>query len=238
MRIAHKVLREPVRGPLSTPILNGLRAWHAALSAAHGFGAEIDAPAWRSVLLGADDLRMLAIIADEVLASGGLKEAVVLYRFIAGMDPLVRPTQQSHQGGPPTLDAVPPELRAAVMRKSPLEEEGGRPKLKPRGKRIEQLALDYETADLVTRRYVGDCLRGACEAGTSEIARAVKAGQPLLVRMWRDGDPIVQETAILAAFALLQARRIYLPRAEVDDLMTVAAEAGVADVERLRPGPS
>lgn len=230
--VTHEVMAEPVRGSLSTPVMTALRAWRPALKAAHGIEQELDlSPPYKVVTLGADDLPILARIAEETLAAGATAEAVALYRFAHGTDPLLQPWPYRDAIEPLPLEQVPGALREAVSRRSPLEETGGHAKVKPRGRRTEQLARDYVGADSVTARYIADCLRDACgHAGESEIDRANKSGQPLLLSMWRGPDPMVREIAILAIFGILRARRLYFP---VADLIAAAAESGIADMAEI-----
>ncbi|MFV0679486.1 hypothetical protein [Ottowia sp.] len=240
MQIAHAALAQPVVGPLSTPVLNGLRAWHATLRAAHGMGAWFETQPYYNVTLGVEDIPVLAAMAAEALAAGAQAEAVALYRFAAGTDPLVEPWYGKNPVTPLPLEEVPEAVRQAVAWRSPLEDSDGHAKLKPRGRRIEQLAKDFAQSvsegDAVTARYIGHCLRDACSAGGSEIMRALKSGTPLLLALWQHADRMVREMAILPIFDLLHMRSIYAHGIEVDALMAVAEEAGIADIAHLQPG--
>lgn len=235
MIVSHNVMAAPVWGSLATPVMTALGAWHAALGAAHGIASRLDPnPPYKVVTLGADDLPVLARIAEETLAAGAEAEAVALYRFAHGTDPLLQPWPYRDAIDPLPVERVPEALRVAVARRASLEESEGHAKLKPRGRRAEALARDYEDADPVTARYIAHCLRDACgNAGDSEIVRAMKTGRPLLTSMWRGPDPMLREIAILAIFGLLGMRRLYFPAAEVDDLMAAAEESGIADVSEL-----
>ena len=234
MRITHDVLPEPVCGLLSTPVLNALRAWHEALKAAHGIGVWFETHPYNIIALGAEDIPILAAIAAETFAADAKAEAVALYRFAAGTDPLVQPWPYKNPVKPLPLDQIPAELREMVAQRAPLEVHDGHLKVKPRGRRIEQLAGDFAQGDAVTARYIGQYLRDACHAGSSEIIRVVKSGQPLLLDMWSHPDSMVREIAILPILELLYMCSIYFKGAEIEALMKAAEETAIADITHLR----
>jgi hypothetical protein len=153
--ISHPALDAPVRGPLSTPVLNGLRAWHRILQATYSEGAWYKNSYYELATFDAEGVATLARIARETLRTGARDEAVALFRFAHGSDPLILPWGYRDPVTPLALEDVPEDLREVVARRSPLEADGGHPKLKPRGRRVEALAKDYETADAVSARYIG-----------------------------------------------------------------------------------
>ncbi|GGF69172.1 hypothetical protein GCM10007301_31070 [Azorhizobium oxalatiphilum] len=239
MRISHAALAEPVAGPLSAPVLTALRAWHGALTGAHGKGAWFETSAYKIITLDASGVAEMAALAAETLAAGAETEAIALYRFAHGTDPLVQPWPYNDPVAPLSLDAVPEPLREAVAARSPLEENEGHAKLKPRGRRIEQLARDLDGADGVSARYIAHCLRDACgHAGDSEIPRALKAGQPLLVRLWQDENPQLGELAAIATLSMLHMRALYAQGLDADALMAVAGESGIADLSHVQREPA
>lgn len=234
MAIAHPGLAEPVRGPLSTPVLNGLRAWNRTLQAVHGVSAIYEASSYKILTFNADGVAVLARIAEETLATGARDEAIALFRFAHGADPLVKPWPYNDPVAPLPIADVPEDLRDAVAATSPLEAEGGHPKVKPRGRRVEALAEDFATADAVTARVIGHFLREAAAGNESEIDRVIKAGAPVLLAMWEHADPQVREMALIATEAFLGMQGRYSDHCDKGlPLIAHIEAADITDMERI-----
>ncbi|MGU3496061.1 hypothetical protein ACLBXM_18625 [Xanthobacteraceae bacterium A53D] len=240
MTISHKVLAEPVRGSLAAPVLTMMRAWNRALAAAHGIHAQIKASSYVIFTFDAAGVVEMARLGGAALEAGARAEAIALYRFAHGTDPLVKPWPYRDPVPPLPLDEVPEDLRADVARLSPLEADNGHEKLKPRGRRGEQLAKDYAAAgasDVVTARFIGQCMRDVCSVSESDIERALKAARPLLTQLWRYEDAGVREVAMIALCGLLRQCAWFLPRADVKDLLALADEGDICDPADIRPDP-
>lgn len=234
MTFTHPVLAEPVSGPLSTPVLNALRAWHAAWLAAHGEGTWYNSADYKIITFDAEGVAMLARIAAETLDAGARDEAIALYRFAHGTDPLMQPWPYRDPVQPLAIEEVPADLREAVARRSPLAEHDGHAAVKPRGRRAELLAADFISADPVTARYIAQCMRSVCYAlRESEIDRFIKSGPPLLLALWQHEDAQVREAAIIAIMQGLHAFYMHAPREDVSALLTAANEAGIADLKHV-----
>ncbi|QEI08288.1 hypothetical protein FXN63_22480 [Pigmentiphaga aceris] len=228
IHISHPLLATPQTGSLAAPLLPALRAWQGLLTATHGHG--VLAYVYDDcVALDTIDVAMLADLAAQTLAAGAREEAVALYRFAHGSDPFIRPWPYRNPVPPLPLESVPADLQAAVTRRSALADDAELPRLKPRGRRIAQLAAHYQPDDAVSARFIGHMLLNAAgQAGDSEIERALKAGQPLLMALWQHPDPQVQESAILPIVLLLRMHKLYAPGLDASALQAVARESGIA----------
>lgn len=228
MRIGHPDMAGHIEGPLSTPLLNVLRAWHAGLRAKHGIDAPIEINSWKIATFGADGVDILADMAADALSAGAQAEAIALYRFAHRTDPLLQPWPYRDPVAPLALETVPEHLRAAVSRTSRFESDEGFAKVKPRGRRVEQIAAELDLNDAVDARYIAHILRDICGgAGESEIARVWKSGTPLIIDLWNKGDPQVREALILVVFKLFINRRIYMPATEAPELEAIFAEGAI-----------
>ncbi len=229
LSIGHVAVEKPVTGQLTTPLPLALKAWNQALRASipRSKGARINA--WPSfvVTIGAEDLPLWEAIARETFLAGSLDEAVTLYRFACGTDPLIQPWPYRDPVPPVPLEQVPEEIRPAVAARCALENDLELWKLKPRGRRIETLAALYDQGDIVSARYIGHMLREACHVGESELPRALKAGQPLLLKLLGHPDPTVREGAILPSIELVQRWKQYAPNLDGEGLLNAVNALGL-----------
>ncbi|MGU3400886.1 hypothetical protein ACLBWS_14275 [Brucellaceae bacterium D45D] len=205
-----------------------MAAWHAGLRAKHGIDAPIEIRSLKIAIFGANGVDILADIAADALSAGAKAEAIALHRFAHGTDPLLQPWPYRDPVVPLALETAPEHLRAAVSRSSRFESDEAFAKVKPRGRRVEQIAAELDLDGAVDARYLAHILRDACGgAGESEIARVWKSGTPLIIDLWNKGDPQVREALILVVFQPFINRRIYMPATEAPELEAIFAEGAI-----------
>lgn len=232
--ISHPKLPDVVRGSVSKLLLTGLRAWNALIRATTGHGVDFYAQSYTIFALRADDLPVLAAIAGEQLDAGREPQAIQIYRMISGTDPLITPWPYNNPVTPLPLADVPAAIRDEVARRSDLEANGGFAKTKPRGKRIEELAQALDDGDPVNARLVAHYMREASSFNDSEARRALKAGVPLLMRLWANADAGVREATILATENFLNYAAQAADMDGLGALMDLIEDAEVMDLTHLR----
>jgi len=229
IHISHPALDSPQTGSLATPIFTALQAWQKVLTATQGKGRMLYMGHHDCLTLDAHDVATVADLAAQTLAAGARDEAVALYRFAHGTDPWIRPWPYRNPIPPLPEDDVPVALQEAVTRRSPLADDGDLLRLKPRGRRVAQLAARYQPEDAVSARFIGHALLSAAgQAGDSEIERALKAGQPLLMSLWQHPDPQVRESAIIPMVMMLRMHKLYAHGLDAAQLQAAAREGGIA----------
>jgi hypothetical protein len=229
IHISHPALDSTQVGSLASPIFTALQAWQTVLTATQGKGRLLYMGAYDCVTLDEHDVATLADLAAQTLAAGAHDEAVALYRFAHGTDPWIRPWPYRDPIPPLPKEDVPVALQDEVTRRSPLVDDGDLLRLKPRGRRVAQLAARYQPEDAVSARFIGHALIAAAgQAGDSEIERALKAGRPLLMSLWQHPDPQVRESAIIPIVMMLRMHKLYASGLDAADLQAAARESGIA----------
>ncbi len=229
IHISHPALDSPQSGSLASPIFTALQAWQKVLTATQGKGRLLYMGHYDCMTLDAHDVSTVADLAAQTLAAGAHDEAVALYRFAHGTDPWIRPWPYRDPIPPLPKEAVPTALQDEVTRRSALADDGDLLRLKPRGRRVAQLAARYQPGDAVSARFIGHALLAAAgQAGDSEIERALRAGQPLLMSLWQHPDPQVRESAIIPMVMMLRMHKLYAPGLDAADLQAAARESGIA----------